>query len=69
MNVNKRVDVLKRIARRTESHGAKAARIAAELNKSFKDDRTPKGKTARETARAAERISRALAKAAAGMAI
>jgi hypothetical protein len=65
MNVNKRIDALKRIMRRTEAHGEKAAKIAAELTKSFKGDNSQKGKRAREAAKAAEKISRSLAQAAA----
>lgn len=64
MNVNKRVDALSNMVARARTNGAKAAKIANELSNSFKNDGSKRGKDARKIAKYAEKVSRALAKAA-----
>lgn len=60
MNVEKRVEALKAIRARTESHSKKARRIADELESSFKGQKSPRAKSAFKMASRARTLSKAL---------
>lgn len=63
MNVDKRIETLRSIVAKTQSHGAKARRIADELATSFAGDRSVAGKQALKMAQTARKLASALERA------
>jgi len=61
MNLEKRVKALAEIVNRSMAHCDRATRIAEELTNSFKNTKTPEGKKAQKTAKAATLVATRLA--------
>ena len=62
MNVDKRISALQSIVMKANNHTQRAQKIADELARSFKDDKTDTGKKARLVAKQAQRVVSSLSK-------